>query len=381
MNQLIGTIKSITPRRGFRPSLDIQLEISAPGEDQPIAFTWMLARVAISFSPSTKAMPARGDARDFGIAVPRYTLPSFNKTTTTNFTLPLDDRLIEDLEKERNGTNVFVYLSVTFNAIINSRPAAAGLQQQPIDGAIADPNYGGQDVVRVVPKSEWEEIIHGLHISDIDSQRKLEEYEVRGRQKLKELEATLKSAKEAAELLGIVEHAKFFEDEARNHKRSANWWLTFTILLAVLASVAAGFNFIKAEQLVAQAISQKANGGNLKPTDAKPEGFVGLEIQMTIAKLIILSILLSAGIWAGRVYKAHRHNFIINRHRRNALSTFQTFATGTSDPQIKNAVLLQATTCIFGPQSTGYINQEKETETYPQILEIIRGVGSARKSE
>jgi heme/copper-type cytochrome/quinol oxidase subunit 2 len=165
-----------------------------------------------------------------------------------------------------------------------------------------------------------------------------------------------------------VEHAKFFEQEALNHKRSANRWLFFTILFVVLAGVAASVNFVKAQELAAHAFSSKT-------ADAKPEGFVGLEIQLTVAKLIILSILLSAGIWAGRVYKAHRHNFVINRHRRNALSTFQTFATGTSDPQIKNAVLLQATTCIFGPQNTGYINQEKESDAYPQILEIVRGVG------
>src|ERR1700694_3642196 len=269
MNQLVGTIKSITPHRGFRPSLDIQLEISAPGEDQPIAFTWMLARVAISFSPSTKALPARGDARDFGIAVPRYTLPHFNKTTTTNFTLPLDDRLIEDLEKVRNGTNVVVYLSVIFNAIVHNRQAAPAPQQQPIDGAIADPNYGGQDVVRVVPKSEWEEIIHGLHISDIDSQRKIAEYEAQAKQKLEELEATLDTAKEAAKLVGIVEHAKSFEEEALNHKRSANRWLFFAILLAVFAGVAAGFNFVKTEQRAAVALSQKANGENSKSADAK----------------------------------------------------------------------------------------------------------------
>jgi hypothetical protein len=97
-----------------------------------------------------------------------------------------------------------------------------------------------------------------------------------------------------------------------------------------------------------------------------------------VAKLIVLSILLSAAIWTGKIYKAHRHNFIINRHRRNALSTFQTFAGGASDTQTKNAVLLQATTCIFGPQNTGYISQDKESEGSPQILEIIRGVGSAK---
>jgi hypothetical protein len=340
----------------------------------------MSARVAVSFSRNTKAAPSRGDALDLGIAVPRYTLPQFRKTTTTNFILPLDDLLVKDLEAARGGINVIIYLSVTFSAIA-STPQGAPASQQFLSGTLADPNYGGQDALRIVPSSEWEEIIDGLHIPDMDFQQKLEEYSIQGEQTLKELHTTLKNAKEAAELVGIVEHAKFFEEEALDHKRSASSWLAATLLLAAIASFAAGWNFYKAESLIKDAIAEKSDVHKTAPTDTKPDGLVGLEIQLTVAKVIILSILLSAAIWTGRVYKAHRHNFIINRHRRNALSTFQTFATGTADPQTKNAVLLQATTCIFGPQNTGYISQEKEAEGYPQILEIVRGVGSSGKTD
>ena len=81
------------------------------------------------------------------------------------------------------------------------------------------------------------------------------------------------------------------------------------------------------------------------------------------------------------MYRAHRHNFVINRHRLNALSTFEAFAKATDDQQIKNAVLLQATQCIFGPQPTGYISGESESEGYPQILEIVRGMGAGEKSK
>jgi hypothetical protein len=189
------------------------------------------------------------------------------------------------------------------------------------------------------------------------------------RNALKELEGTVKAAKEAAEIVGIVAHAKFFEEEALSHKRSAYVWLVVTIILAGLAGAAAWLNFDRMSRIVAAAAAGNANSANT----TKPEGLLGLEVQLTVAKLIILSILLSASIWAGRVYKSHRHNFVINRHRRNALSTFETFARATDDVQTKNAVLLQATNCIFGPQNTGYISQDKESETYPHILEIIRG--------
>ncbi|HLJ28774.1 MAG TPA: hypothetical protein VKY85_18845 [Candidatus Angelobacter sp.] len=380
MDQLTGKIISLTPRHGYVPSLDIQIEISDSEEDEQVAFVWMLARVAVSFSLNTKEMPSRSNAVDVGIAVPRYTLPHFRKSTTTNFQMPFDERLLADLENAREGRDVVLFVSVNFSAIVKNPRTVAALQELPRGGVIADPRYGGQEMVFVVPRSQWVEIIQGLGLSVVDRQKNLDEYEAKGRQTLEDLNATLHAAKEAAKLVGIVEHARVFEEEAHSHRRSANWWLSFTIILALCAGTVAYVNFVNTERLVAHVISERPDAQNGKPAEARV-GLTGLEIQLSVAKLIILSILLSGSIWAGRVYKSHRHNFVINRHRSNALSTFQTFATSSSDPQIKNAVLLQATTCIFGPQNTGYIGQEKEAETYPQILEIIRGVGGSAKSE
>jgi hypothetical protein len=373
MNQLTGEVVGLTPVSGIFRSIDIQLKIGDPDDKELVTFVWMSARVSVSFVPNSRDVSMRREAHDIGIAVPRFSLPQFRKETTMNFTLPVDERLISNLEDTRKGMDVVVYLSVQFNAIVkNLDHLASG--DTTLGGYISDPRYG-QEIVDIVPRSQWEEIIQGLHISGTESIQMIAEYEAKGKQLLDNINSTLATAKEAAKSVGIVEHAQFFEEEAKNHKRSAHWWLGFTILFAVAASTAAGFNFLKVQQLVSNTAAAKVNATNIDKSD----GFIGLEIQLTVAKLIILSILLSISIWAGKVYKAHRHNFVINRHRRNALSTFQTFATGASDPQIKDAVLLQATTCIFGPQNTGYISQEKEYDGYPQILEIIRGVGGPAK--
>src|SRR5882724_4341617 len=77
-------------------------------------------------------------------------------------------------------------------------------------------------------------------------------------------------------------------------------------------------------------------------------------VQLVIAKIIIFSVLLSATLWAGRIYRATRHNQVVNKHRQNALSTFETFTKAASDDATKSAVLLQATNCIFSPQQSGY---------------------------
>ncbi len=104
-----------------------------------------------------------------------------------------------------------------------------------------------------------------------------------------------------------------------------------------------------------------------------------LNLKQLTLKLIIFSVLFAALIWVGRIYRAHRHNYIINKHRQNALSTFETFVKAASDEQTKSAVLLQATQCIFSPQHSGYISKESEPSTYPQVLEIIRGISGSQK--
>jgi hypothetical protein len=70
--------------------------------------------------------------------------------------------------------------------------------------------------------------------------------------------------------------------------------------------------------------------------------------------VIVFSLLLSGMLWVGRIYRAARHNYVVNKHRQNALRTFETFVK-SADPQIKSAVLLQTTGCIFTAQNTGYV--------------------------
>ena len=83
---------------------------------------------------------------------------------------------------------------------------------------------------------------------------------------------------------------------------------------------------------------------------------------------------------AAKIYRAYRHNCTINTHRQNALMTFEMFTNAAKDEQTKNAVLLQATQSIFSPQPTGYLSGDSEQGSNPQILEIIKNIGSGGKS-
>lgn len=172
---------------------------------------------------------------------------------------------------------------------------------------------------------------------------------------LSESSAILEKVKLAAQEVGIAQHAAHFQNQANEHNDSSRKWLKTTISLSSLTlSFAVGSLILYYSKIATWSLSQN--------------------IQLTIAKLIIISVLFAATVWAGNMYKAHRHNYVINKHRQNALSTFETFIKSSNDNQTKNAVLIQTTQCIFSPQHTGYSIGEQDTSSNPQILEIVKGL-------
>lgn len=98
-------------------------------------------------------------------------------------------------------------------------------------------------------------------------------------------------------------------------------------------------------------------------------------VQEALAKLIVFSGLSYALLWCARNYAANRHNYVLNKHRENSLATFETFAKAAEgDPEIKSAILLQATTSIFAAQTTGYATKEPDVDQPSKIIEIMRSV-------
>lgn len=175
-----------------------------------------------------------------------------------------------------------------------------------------------------------------------------------------EIESTLDKVKRAAQEVGVAQHAIHFREEAIEHKNSSRKWLIATVIMASITFIFALVSFGSLFHPTFQTINT-------------PQA-----IQFTVAKLIIFSVLFTMLIWTGKIYRSHQHNYVINKHRQNALSTFETFVKAANDDQTKSAVLLQATQCIFSPQQSGYVAQDGEIMNYPQVLEIIRGATSAQ---
>lgn len=178
---------------------------------------------------------------------------------------------------------------------------------------------------------------------------------------LSEVEGTLEKIRRAAQEVGVAQHATHFKEQADDHKVAANRWLWTTAILGAMSLAFAIGSFLYYLSILSTLTASQA-------------------IQLAVGKLIIFSVLFSGVFWTARIYRAHRHNYVVNKHRQNALSTFETFAKAANDDQTKSAVLIQATQCIFSLQHTGYLSQESDsTSGYPQVLEIVRGIAGTQQ--
>lgn len=150
-----------------------------------------------------------------------------------------------------------------------------------------------------------------------------------------EAQSALEQVKRAAAEVGVAQHAIHFRKEADSHNKASLIWLGITAVFAAATLVYGGWNVW---YYMTKSVDYTLAQG----------------IQLGVAKLIVFVVLYFGIVWSGRIYRAQIHNFVVNQHRQNALSTFETFVKAASDPQTKDAVLIQATQSIFAPQSTSF---------------------------
>ena len=167
--------------------------------------------------------------------------------------------------------------------------------------------------------------------------------------------------------IAIGGYGTLFAKEAKEHADAAKRWLAVTSVLAALTAVAAVANY-RVSVILLDEFART-------PTSPVLSFPASLTVQFTIAKVILFTIGLSAAYWSARVFRSHRHNSIVNKHRANALSSFQEFVVSTTDPEVKNAVLLQTTSCIYAPQPTGFSSgNDTDGDSPLRILEIVRNL-------
>ena len=158
----------------------------------------------------------------------------------------------------------------------------------------------------------------------------------------------------------VSKYEKIFERQASKHQEGAFWWLISTVGLIVVF----GFVFYWLFD------SLKLGGGVLQNLLTK--GFL----------LSLIYLLLNRSI---KNYTAEKHLEVVNRHRQNALRTFQAFHSAAGENQeIQDAVLLAATNAIFDANQSGYLSAKmRGSESANPIPQVIKAVvpSSSTRSE
>jgi len=153
---------------------------------------------------------------------------------------------------------------------------------------------------------------------------------------------------------GVTQQAAHFNAEYQLHVDEANKWQRYAVKLAIALGTFAVFSlFIH------------------KIPFLKPETTYDA-IQLSLSKILIFFVMAYMLFLSAKNFLNHKHNAIVNKHRQNALMTHRALVEASGDEGVRDAVLLQASSCIFSPQSTGYSqNNQSDIGNQKSVVEIL----------
>lgn len=149
----------------------------------------------------------------------------------------------------------------------------------------------------------------------------------------KEADSMLVKIRSAAAEQGVSQQAVYFKEEANKHAANAAdwlkrvWWAAGILVVYAVAS------------LFLPALSW------LQDMDT---------VQLAVSKTLIFIVLGYALFFCAKNHAADRHNAVVNRHRQNALMTYQTLVKANKNPENADIVLTHAARFIYAPQDSGY---------------------------
>ncbi len=179
----------------------------------------------------------------------------------------------------------------------------------------------------------------------------------------KDAKAALDEIRRVAAEEGVTKQAAHFNAEYEHHTTEADRWQGYAVKLAIALGIFAVISLFLH-----------------KIPFLNPENTYDA-VQLSISKFLIFSVMAYMLFLAAKNFLNHKHNAIVNKHRQNALMTHTALVEASGDEGVRDAVLLQASSCIFSPQSTGYSsNSESDSSNQKSMVEILsRPVAQAIK--
>lgn len=172
-----------------------------------------------------------------------------------------------------------------------------------------------------------------------------------------QIDDIIQTAREAAGKAGVGHFTSNFETEAKKLGTAAIWWLLFSAVAAggTIALAIIFLGFLKVT-------------GHADTTEL---------VQLAISRIVVLGLMFAITVWCGRIYRATKHQQMVNRHRANALKTFQAFVQSSSDPVMQDAILMETTRSIFAITPSGYLgNEASSPDLGSKTVEIVKSAPS-----
>ena len=162
----------------------------------------------------------------------------------------------------------------------------------------------------------------------------------------------------------VSEFAEIFDKQAKEHHKAARWWLISTVGLIGVFGILFYWLF---------------NALKLGGTE-----WVGV-FQNIFTKGFFLSLVYLVLNRSIKNYTAQKHLEVVNRHRQNALETFERFVSSAARQETKEEVLLAATNAIFDANQSGYlatkIRGSESVNPIPQVIKAVMPSSSSTRSE
>lgn len=178
-------------------------------------------------------------------------------------------------------------------------------------------------------------------------------------QKTKEnIDLAVKEVRDALGKEGALISATDFEEQAKEHKNLSRKWFwgsigsigaTAILVVILFSGRLPSLNLI--------------NAGNDYPRI----------VQITVFKLVLLSIAYLLVYQALKNYKINQHLYVLNRHRQLTLLVYPLMAKATNEQEQSNAIVTQAAKAIFDPGTTGYLDGDDNPNPV-NLTEIINRV-------
>ncbi|MDH5637904.1 MAG: hypothetical protein OEZ04_05385 [Nitrospinota bacterium] len=170
----------------------------------------------------------------------------------------------------------------------------------------------------------------------------------------KESKEILENIKKVAAEQGVSQQSFHFNAESTSHETEANSWYKYVLGSAALVGVFAILSiFLHKLPWIAPTTTIEAS-------------------QLISSKILIFIVLGYLLLLSVRNYLAHKHNAVVNKHRQNALITYQALVDAASERTTGDIVLAHAAACIFTPQETGYTKSGADSQNAPKsTLEIL----------